>query len=70
MGFQFLNLFAGGRGGGPGDKDEVPHSRLFLVHGSTIGEDELRKAFKDYGTIENIRMVSLQLSRYSLYRRK
>jgi len=47
----------GGRGGGPGDKDEVPHSRLFLVHGSTIGEDELRKAFKDYGTIENIRMV-------------
>jgi len=43
---------------GPGsDKDEVPHSRLFIVHGSAIPEEELRKAFKDYGTIENIRMV-------------
>jgi len=46
----------GPRGGG-GDKDDVPHSRLFIVHGSSIDEDELRKSFEKYGVIENIRMV-------------
>jgi len=44
------------RGGG-GDKEDVPHSRLFVVHGSSIDEEELRKAFEKYGSIENIRMV-------------
>jgi len=44
--------------GAPGaDRDEVSHSRLFIVHGATVGEDEIRKAFKEYGTIENIRIV-------------
>lgn len=45
------------RGSGFADRDEVPHSRLFIVHGATIGEDELRKAFEKYGAPENIRMV-------------
>ena len=62
----FRLKFSGSRSGGGGgggfaggvDKDEVPHSRLFVVHGSTIGEDDLKKAFKEYGSIENIRVVS------------
>jgi len=40
-----------------GDREDTPHSRLFVVHGAPITEDDLRKAFENFGTIESIRMV-------------
>jgi len=48
------------------DKDDVPHSRLFVVHGAQCEEDDLRKAFKEFGSIEDIRMVKKRGDKESL----
>lgn len=39
------------------DPDEQLHTRLFVVHGSSSTEEELRKTFEKWGTVKDIRMV-------------
>jgi len=38
-------------------QDEPPNSRLFIVCGKSVTEDDFREAFHKYGTIEEIWMV-------------
>ena len=45
----------GGRSGpGPNKYDDPPNSRLFIVCGKNITEDEFKEAFEVFGTIEEI----------------
>lgn len=38
-------------------QDEPPNSRLFIVCGKSVTEDDFREAFHKFGTIEEIWMV-------------
>lgn len=50
----------GGRGGHHGedggrpDLDDPPHSRLFIIGGKTLSENEMREAFSEYGNVERV----------------
>lgn len=48
----------GGKYGGKESKyDEPPHSRLFIVCGKSITEEDFRESFSKHGTIEEIWVV-------------
>lgn len=38
-------------------QDDPPNSRLFIVCGKSVSEEDFREAFHKYGTIEEIWMV-------------
>ena len=38
-------------------QDDPPNSRLFIVCGKSVSEDDFREAFHKFGTIEEIWMV-------------
>ena len=38
-------------------QDDPPNSRLFIVCGKSVTEDDFREAFNKFGTIEEIWMV-------------
>ena len=40
-----------------GKYDDPPHSRLFIVCGRSLSEDDFRESFGKYGTIEDFWMV-------------
>ena len=40
-----------------GKYDDPPHSRLFIVCGRSLTEDDFRESFGKYGTIEDFWMV-------------
>ncbi|XP_066975232.1 RNA-binding protein 45 isoform X1 [Macrobrachium rosenbergii] len=47
----------GGKYGKESKYDDPPHSRLFIVCGKSITEDDFRESFSKYGTIEEIWVV-------------
>ena len=51
-----------GLSSGPGGpkrtaKDLPMHSRLFVIHGKEVGQDDLRQAFAPYGKLEDVYMT-------------
>jgi len=39
------------------EKEDVVHSRLFVVHGAPTTKEELTTAFEQFGTVESVRLV-------------
>jgi RNA recognition motif-containing protein len=43
-------------------QDDPPNSRLFIVCGKSVTEDDFREAFNKFGTIDEIWMVKDRIS--------
>lgn len=55
--------FGSGGGGGLAGQKRSPkdlpmHSRLFVIYGKDLGQDDLRKAFQPYGNLEDVYLTS------------